>query len=118
MLKVNISVAEEEEILGVGFTKEELDALIDDPFFSEDPTQVVPEDVVYEVSEGFRSDTLTKVVDEFHKRETVGISKYGTTVDRSDLDLSQWLQHLKEELMDATLYVQRTIDLVNNRGLV
>lgn len=56
------------------------------------------------------SKTLNKVVSEMEAREQLGILKYSTTVDRDDLSKLDWLQHLKEELMDAVLYVQRVID--------
>lgn len=40
-------------------------------------------------------------------RSRKGIAKYGVTLERGDLDVYQWLQHLKEELLDAALYVTR-----------
>lgn len=58
------------------------------------------------------SNTLTKVITELKAREELGKVKYGTTLDRNDLGLLDWLTHHKEELMDAVLYVQRTIDLL------
>jgi hypothetical protein len=54
------------------------------------------------------NDSVVKqVVDNFNERSRVGIEKYGTTLDRDDLSLVQWLTHLQEELMDATLYIQK-----------
>ncbi len=41
------------------------------------------------------------------EREAVGLKKYGTTVDRTDLSPAQWAQHLLEELSDAVLYLIR-----------
>lgn len=41
------------------------------------------------------------------EREAVGLRKYGTTVDRTDLSPAQWAQHLLEELSDAVLYLIR-----------
>ena len=40
-------------------------------------------------------------------RSKVGFTKYGTTTERTDIDLVGWLQHLQEELMDAAVYVER-----------
>jgi hypothetical protein len=37
----------------------------------------------------------------------VGYKKYGTTTERTDIDLHGWLQHLQEELMDAVVYIER-----------
>jgi hypothetical protein len=40
-------------------------------------------------------------------RSESGHRKYGTTTDRTDIDLAGWLQHLQEELLDAAVYVER-----------
>ena len=53
----------------------------------------------------------------YKRRSEVGIDKYGTTLDRDDLDVVQWLNHLQEELMDATLYVEKLIRLEVDRGI-
>lgn len=37
-------------------------------------------------------------------RDSHGREKYGTTLDRGDLSLSDWLQHQAEELMDGAGY--------------
>lgn len=41
------------------------------------------------------------------ERERVGVAKYGTTVDRTDLSPEQWLQHAIEEASDLLLYLIR-----------
>ncbi len=46
------------------------------------------------------------VVEAYKKRSEVGIAKYGKTMEREDLSTLDWLQHLQEELMDATLYIE------------
>ena len=43
------------------------------------------------------------------ERAEVGLAKYGVDTAREDIDLIGWLQHLQDELMDATVYVQRLI---------
>ena len=50
---------------------------------------------------------VDSVIESFKGRSTSGIKKYNTTLDRTDLSLLDWLTHLQEELMDATLYVER-----------
>lgn len=53
------------------------------------------------------------IIDEFIDRSRVGKLKYNTDLDRTDLSLSQWLQHAIEEHMDAILYLKKiksTID--------
>jgi len=53
-------------------------------------------------------DTIVKsVLDKYKQRSEVGIKKYNQTMDRDDLNLLDWLTHLQEELMDATLYVEK-----------
>ena len=56
------------------------------------------------------SEILSKVVTKMVKRENVGLNKYGKTMDRTDLHLIEWMNHLQEELMDATLYLQKMIN--------
>ncbi len=41
-------------------------------------------------------------------RADFGLTKYGTTTERTDIDLQGWLTHLQEELMDAIVYIERT----------
>jgi len=56
-------------------------------------------------------DTIVKkVVDKYEERSAVGIKKYGTTLDRNDLELKEWIIHLQEELMDATLYLEKILE--------
>lgn len=43
-------------------------------------------------------------------RAGVGLEKYGTTMERSDLSITEWLTHLQEELMDASVYVERLLE--------
>ena len=43
----------------------------------------------------------------FEQRSQTGIKKYNTTLEREDLNLQEWLNHLQEELMDAILYIER-----------
>lgn len=50
---------------------------------------------------------VEQVIDKLSERSETGIAKYGTTLERGDLSLLDWLNHLQEELMDATLYIQK-----------
>ena len=50
---------------------------------------------------------VESVVNQFKQRSEVGIAKYGVTLDRDDLSTLEWLKHLQEELMDATLYIEK-----------
>jgi methylaspartate ammonia-lyase len=50
---------------------------------------------------------VLKVLAKYYERSQLGIKKYGRTLDRDDLNLTDWLNHLQEELMDATLYIEK-----------
>ena len=50
---------------------------------------------------------VTSVIKRFEQRSKEGMAKYGTNLERQDLGFLEWLNHLQEELMDATLYVER-----------
>ena len=50
---------------------------------------------------------VNNVVENFKERSRIGILKYNTTLDRTDIDFIGWANHLQQELMDATLYLER-----------
>lgn len=56
-----------------------------------------------------RDQVVDNVIDKYYERSQVGITKYGTTLYNNNQD--NYLQHLQEELMDATLYLQKLMDL-------
>jgi hypothetical protein len=63
-----------------------------------------------------KNDTIVEsVIEQFKQRSEAGINKYGVTLDREDLNALEWLQHLQEELMDATLYVQKLKEKLNDK---
>tara|TARA_R110000772_G_scaffold65122_4_gene145518 strand:+ start:1204 stop:1350 length:147 start_codon:yes stop_codon:yes gene_type:complete len=37
----------------------------------------------------------------------MGEEKYGVNMDREDLSQKEWITHMKEELMDAILYLEK-----------
>ena len=62
-------------------------------------------------------DSITKsVLDKYLDRAIAGKKKYGTDMDRNDLKLVEWLRHLQEEMMDATLYVEKLIQEKEKHG--
>jgi hypothetical protein len=54
-----------------------------------------------------KDSVVEAVVKKFQDRSRVGIEKYGTTLDRTDIDFDGWAEHLQQELMDAILYLER-----------
>ena len=55
------------------------------------------------------------VKDLYEQRSEVGIKKYNTTLEDSKDGLNTFLIHLQEELMDATLYIEKLKKLNNGR---
>ncbi len=54
-----------------------------------------------------RDPIVESVIAKYQKRSEEGMIKYGVTMMRDDLSTIDWLNHLQEELMDATLYLER-----------
>ena len=55
-------------------------------------------------------DSIVKsVINKYKKRSQAGINKYGTTMDREDLSVLDWLRHAQEEAQDLTLYLEKLI---------
>ena len=55
------------------------------------------------------------VISKYRQRSEVGITKYGTTLDENKATLIEWLTHLQEELMDATLYIEKLKSELNKQ---
>lgn len=55
----------------------------------------------------FTDSVVFEIIKEFGERAKKGYDKYGTDMDRTDLSVSEWAQHLREELMDALVYLTR-----------
>ena len=54
-----------------------------------------------------QGDTLKQVISDLKKRECLGLQKYGKALSRyTDEDM---LQHLYEELLDASMYIKTLI---------
>ncbi len=56
-----------------------------------------------------------RVIDKIRSRAEIGEKKYRTTMEREDLSLHQWMTHLQEELLDASVYLQKCMDELRDR---
>ena len=54
-----------------------------------------------------RDSVLESVLQKYCARAHTGYGKYRKTLDRKDLSFLEWCSHLQEELMDATLYLEK-----------
>ena len=50
---------------------------------------------------------VTSIIEQFEKRALKGKEKYGVDLDRNDLTLLEWIEHAKQEHMDAILYLEK-----------
>jgi len=63
------------------------------------------------------SDSVVEAVrDDLLRRSRVGIEKYNTTLDRTDIDLKGWVTHALEEALDLSLYLKRIQIELNERS--
>jgi hypothetical protein len=59
-------------------------------------------------------DTIVfKIAQLLRSRSDTGIRKYGTTLDRTDLSVKQWIDHAIEECLDQALYLMKIKDELN-----
>ena len=59
-------------------------------------------------------DTIVfKVAALLRSRSDTGIRTYGTTLDRTDLSVKQWIDHAIEESLDHALYLMKLKDELN-----
>ena len=57
---------------------------------------------------------VESVVAKYLRRSKIGINKYGTTLQENNTD--NFLLHLQEELMDASLYIEKLISQRNGKS--
>lgn len=57
--------------------------------------------------EEIKDSIVESVVNQFKERSEVGIKKYNTTLDRTDLSTLDWINHAQQEAMDFVLYLEK-----------
>ena len=61
-----------------------------------------------EFEDGYVTDSVvTSIINQFVYRAQMGKAKYGVDLDRTDLELEEWIEHAKQELMDGILYLEK-----------
>lgn len=62
-----------------------------------------------------KDNIVASVIEKYIERSEAGIVKYNTTLENNLSTFDEWLNHLQEELMDATLYIEKIKALgINN----
>jgi len=57
---------------------------------------------------------VTSIIEQFTSRALMGKAKYGVDLDRTDLELVEWIEHAKQEHMDAILYLEKIKQIVSD----
>ena len=52
-----------------------------------------------------------KVCEKIQKRATVGLKKYGVSMEDEQLSRLKWLIHAQQEAMDLAIYLQKLIEI-------
>lgn len=60
---------------------------------------------------------VDSIIDQFVQRATFGKQKYGVDLDREDLSILEWIEHAKQEHMDAILYLEKIKKIVETKGI-
>ena len=60
------------------------------------------------------SEIEEKVIEKIRQRAELGLNKYNTTMERTDLTLKQWINHAMEEAMDLSVYLQRILIMLDS----
>jgi len=78
------------------------------PLLQEDKSSHHDDKSSQTVNNSYCADSIVNsVIGAFIGRSNVGLQKYGTTLDRDDLSVLDWIQHAQEEHMDAILYLEK-----------
>lgn len=59
---------------------------------------------------------VDSVIDSFVDRSRIGKHKYGTDLDRNDLSLYEWIEHMQMELQDAILYLEKIKKVIGGKS--
>lgn len=58
---------------------------------------------------------VMRVLGKYATRSVVGMGKYGQALADHPGEVRHWLEQLQEELMDATLYIERALQEMKKR---
>lgn len=58
---------------------------------------------------------VDSIVDKFIDRASMGKEKYGTDLDRQDLNILEWIEHAQQEMMDGILYLEKIKQTLGGR---
>jgi hypothetical protein len=59
-----------------------------------------------------QSEIIKQVIEDITSREKKGFETYGTTMDRTDLNMEDWLNHAYEEALDFAIYLKKIKSII------
>jgi hypothetical protein len=65
--------------------------------------------MTYKEEEKTTDKVVLAVMEDLNQRSKVGLNKYNTSLERTDLSTKDWLQHAYEECLDQANYLKRII---------
>ena len=75
--------------------------------YDEDPYNWVNNAMRKSIISNKKDEIVQNVIQKYEQRSQVGIKKYNATLQENSDGLEVFLNHLQEELMDATLYIEK-----------
>jgi len=78
---------------------------------------LIMEGFILQKDEQMKTDRIViQVMHQLAERSERGLEKYGTNLERTDLETLDWLQHAQEEAMDLALYLERIKEQIKNQN--
>jgi len=79
---------------------------------------LIMEGFILQKHEQMKTDRIViQVLNQIADRSERGLEKYGTNLERTDLETLDWIQHAQEEAMDLCLYLERIKEQIKNKQL-
>lgn len=83
------------------------------PFPQQDVSQAPPSRPDILVTQDNTDSIVYSIIEKFKRRADFGKKKYNTDLDRKDLSLRDWYNHLHEELFDSILYLEKIMQEID-----
>ena len=78
---------------------------------------LIIEGFILQKDEQMKTDRIViQVLNQIADRSERGLEKYGTNLERTDLETLDWIQHAQEEAMDLALYLERLKEQIKNQN--
>ena len=61
---------------------------------------------------------VSSILNQFTTRALMWKAKYGVDLDRTDLTLLEWIEHAKQEHMDAILYLEKIKQIASGEKIL